>query len=116
KYKFPLSQTTAKQLLSDDLPKYTACLAGYLNSKVKLNDNQLAALTSWTFNVGCGNVKTSTLIKRLNNGENPNTVAGQELPNWRKAGGQVMQGLVNRRKAEIKLFKTASSKQAYPKC
>ncbi|KAJ2194514.1 hypothetical protein IWW43_002099 [Coemansia sp. RSA 1935] len=116
KYKFPLSQTTAKQLLSDDLPKYTACLAGYLNSKVKLNDNQLAALTSWTFNVGCGNVKTSTLIKRLNKGDNPNTVASQELPNWRKAGGKVMQGLVNRRKAEIKLFKTASSKQAYPKC
>ncbi|KAJ2192533.1 hypothetical protein IW145_006660, partial [Coemansia sp. RSA 521] len=85
KYKFPLSQTTAKQLLSDDLPKYTACLAGYLNSKVKLNDNQLAALTSWTFNVGCGNVKTSTLIKRLNKGDNPNTVASQELPNWRKA-------------------------------
>ncbi|KAJ2186257.1 hypothetical protein IWW43_003945, partial [Coemansia sp. RSA 1935] len=49
-------------------------------------------------------------------GDNPNTVASQELPNWRKAGGKVMQGLVNRRKAEIKLFKTASSKQAYPKC
>ncbi|KAJ1779561.1 hypothetical protein LPJ62_006267, partial [Coemansia sp. RSA 2167] len=116
KYKFPLSQTTAKQLLSDDLPKYTTCLAGYLNSKVKLNDNQLAALTSWTFNVGCGNVKTSTLVKRLNTGESPNTVADQELPKWRMAGGQVMQGLVNRRKAEIKLFKTTSSKEAYPKC
>ncbi|KAJ2552388.1 hypothetical protein IWW35_002355 [Coemansia sp. RSA 1878] len=116
KYKFPLSQTTAKQLLSDDLPKYTTCLASYLNSKVKLNDNQLAALTSWSFNVGCGNVKTSTLVKRLNTGESPNTVADQELPKWRMAGGQVMQGLVNRRKAEIKLFKTASSKEAYPKC
>ncbi|KAJ1737720.1 hypothetical protein LPJ78_005926 [Coemansia sp. RSA 989] len=116
KYKFPLSKATAKQLLNDDLPKYTKCLAGYLNSKVKLNDNQWAALTSWTFNVGCGNVKSSTLVKRLNKGENPNTVASQELPKWRMAGGRVLQGLVNRRKAEVKLFKTGSSKQAYPKC
>ncbi|KAJ2357403.1 hypothetical protein GGF43_001480 [Coemansia sp. RSA 2618] len=116
KYKFPLTKTTAKQLLSDDIPKYTKCLASYLNSKVKLNDNQWAALTSWTFNNGCNNAKTSTLVKRLNNGENPNTVAAQELPKWRLAGGRVLPGLVNRRKAEIKLFKTASSKQAYPKC
>ncbi|KAJ2393076.1 hypothetical protein H4S02_000426 [Coemansia sp. RSA 2611] len=116
KYKFPLSKTTAKQLLNDDLPTYTACLAKVLNSKVKLNDNQWAALTSWTFNNGCGNVATSTLVKRLNKGENPNTVASEELPKWRLAGGRVLQGLVNRRKAEIKLFKTASSKQAYPKC
>ncbi|KAJ2091284.1 hypothetical protein EV179_001270 [Coemansia sp. RSA 487] len=116
KYKFPLTTTTAKQLLNDDLPVYTKCLAGYLNSKPKLNDNQWAALTSWVFNVGCGNAKTSTLVKRLNNGESPNTVAAQELPKWRMAGGKVMQGLVNRRAAEVKLFKTASSKQAYPKC
>ncbi|KAJ2546138.1 hypothetical protein EV175_005711 [Coemansia sp. RSA 1933] len=116
KYKFPLTTTTGKQLLSDDLPKYSKCLAGYLNSKPKLNDNQWAALTSWVFNVGCGNAKTSTLVKRLNNGESPNTVASQELPKWRMAGGKVMQGLVNRRAAEVKLFQTASSKQAYPKC
>ncbi|KAJ2383155.1 hypothetical protein GGI23_007210 [Coemansia sp. RSA 2559] len=116
KYKFPLTTTTAKELLSDDLPKYTKCLAGYLNGKPTLNDNQWAALTSWVFNVGCGNAKTSTLVKRLNNGENANTVASQELPKWRMAGGRVMQGLVNRRAAEVKLFQTASSKQAYPKC
>ncbi|KAJ2654255.1 hypothetical protein IWW48_006227 [Coemansia sp. RSA 1200] len=116
KYKFPLTTTTGKQLLSDDLPKYTKCLAGYLNSKPKLNDNQWAALTSWVFNVGCGNAKTSTLVKRLNKGESPNTVAAQELPKWRMAGGRVLQGLVTRRAAEVKLFKTASSKQAYPKC
>ncbi|KAJ2796568.1 hypothetical protein H4R20_005491 [Coemansia guatemalensis] len=116
KYKFPLTKTTAKQLLGDDLPKYTKCLAAALNSKPKLNQNQWAALTSWVFNVGCGNAKSSTLVKRLNKGESPNTVAAQELPKWRKAGGRVLQGLVNRRKAEVKLFKTASSKQAYPKC
>lgn len=116
KYKFPLTKATAKQLLNDDMPGYTKCLAGLLNGKPKLNDNQWAALSSWVFNVGCNNAKTSTLVKRLNKGDSPNTVAAEELPKWKYAGGKVLQGLVNRRKDEIKLFKTASSKQAYPKC
>ncbi|KAJ2444201.1 hypothetical protein GGF42_006385 [Coemansia sp. RSA 2424] len=116
KYKFPLTKATAQQLLSDDIPNYSSCLASYLNSRVKLNDNQWAALVSWVFNNGCGNAKSSMLVKRLNNSENPNTVAAQELPKWRMAGGRVLQGLVNRRADEVRLFKTASSKQAYPSC
>ncbi|KAJ2556964.1 hypothetical protein EV175_001646 [Coemansia sp. RSA 1933] len=116
KYSFPLTTTTAKELLSSDLSTYTKCLAGYLNGKPTLNDNQWAALTSWVYNVGCGNAQTSTLVKRLNNGESPNTVASQELPKWSMAGGKVMQGLAKRRAAEVKLFQTASSNQAYPKC
>ncbi|KAJ2001693.1 hypothetical protein GGI06_005801 [Coemansia sp. S85] len=116
KYKFPLTKATAQLLLNDDIPKYTSCLADYLNNSVKLNDNQWAALASWVFNVGCGNAKSSTLVKRLNNGDAPNTVAAQELPKWRMAGGKVLQGLVNRRADEVRLFKTASSKQAHPNC
>ncbi|KAJ2809586.1 hypothetical protein H4S07_003179 [Coemansia furcata] len=116
KYKFPLTKATAQQLLNDDIPKYSSCLASYLNSRVKLNDNQWAALVSWVFNNGCGNAQSSTLVKRLNDGEDPDTVAEQELPKWRMAGGHVLQGLVNRRADEVRLFKTASSKQAYPSC
>ncbi|KAJ2055146.1 hypothetical protein GGI17_006730 [Coemansia sp. S146] len=116
KYKFPLTKATAQQLLNDDIPKYSSCLASYLNSRVKLNDMQWAALVSWVFNNGCENAKTSTLVERLNNGEDPNTVAAQELPKWRMAGRHVLQGLVNRRADEVRLFKTASSKQAYPSC
>lgn len=117
KYKFPLTKATALQLLNDDLPNYTNCLGKVLNAgKVKLNDNQWAALSSWVFNVGCGAAKTSTLVKRLNNGENANTVASQELPKWRMGGGKVLPGLVKRRADEVKLFKIASSKGAFPKC
>jgi lysozyme len=116
KYKFPLTKTTARELLNDDIPKYTKCLAEYLNDKPKLNSNQWAALTSWVFNEGCGNAKTSSLIRRLNKGESPNLVAAQELPKWKYAGGKVFQGLVDRRKDEVALFKTPSSKQSYPSC
>ena len=55
--------------------------------KVPLNENQHAALTSFTFNLGSGNLSSSTLAKRLNAGEDPCTVAREELPKWRKAGG-----------------------------
>lgn len=96
---------------------YEKCLADKVSDSVKLNDNQYGALVSWTFNVGCGNMGGSTLVRRLNNGENPNTVAGQELPKWNKAGGNVLPGLTRRRNAEVRLFQTASGTQALPaKC
>ena len=61
-------------------------------------------------------MQTSTLIKRLNNGEAPNTVASEELPKWVYAGGTVFSGLQRRRAAEVTLFKTASSVTAHPAC
>ncbi|KAJ1931701.1 hypothetical protein FBU59_006624, partial [Linderina macrospora] len=115
KYKFPLTKATAEALLKSDIPKYT-CIGKYLNSKVKLNQNQWGALVSWVFNVGCGNAQSSTLVRRLNAGENPGKVIAGELPKWNKAGGRVLAGLSRRRAAEVKLAKAPSSQQAYPKC
>ncbi|KAF5360408.1 hypothetical protein D9756_004936 [Leucocoprinus leucothites] len=115
-YSFPLTTTTATALLNSDLKTYQKCISDYIVDSVRLNDNQYGALVSWAFNEGCGAAKTSTLISRLNAGENPNTVASQELPKWVYAGGQVLQGLVNRRNAEIALFKTSSSVIAHPPC
>ena len=73
---------------------------------VPLNRNQRGALTSFTFNVGGGAFRTSTLLRRLNAGEDPNTVATQELPRWNKGGGKVLPGLVRRRQAEVDFFKS----------
>ena len=67
--------------------------------------------------MGCGDaIKNSTLVKRLIKGENPNTVAAQELPKWVYGGGKVLPGLVKRRNAEVKLFQTPSFYKAYPSC
>lgn len=113
-YPFPLTTTTASALLTSDLRTYQNCIARDIADSVRLNANQYGALVSWAFNVGCGNSESSTLVRRLNNGENPNTVAEEELPKWNKAGGQVLPGLVRRRAAEVTLFKTASSVIAHP--
>lgn len=116
-YSLPLTTTTASALLASDVKTYTTCLSGYLDaSVVTLNDNQWGALISWTYNVGCSNVKSSTLVSELNAGQDADTVAAAQLPLWNKAGGVVLAGLVTRRAAEVTLFETASSSEAFPTC
>ncbi len=72
------------------------------NVSVPISQNQLDALTSFTYNVGSGALQRSTLRRKLNRysyNEIPN-----EILRWTKSGGKTLQGLVNRRKAEASLF------------
>jgi lysozyme len=69
---------------------------------VPLNQGEFDALVSFTFNVGAGNLKSSTLLRKLNAGDFAG--AAQEFPRWNKAGGEVLPGLVKRRAAEALLF------------
>ena len=68
-----ITQAQAETYLTNDLQKFVNCVGSYL--KVSLNPNQVGALVSFTFNLGCGAFQSSTLLRRLNAGENPNTVA-----------------------------------------
>lgn len=69
---------------------------------VSLNDNQFGALTSFTFNLGLGNLSASTLLKKLNGHDY--TGAADEFPRWVKANGKILPGLETRRAAERDLF------------
>ena len=97
-----ITQAQADTYLQNDLARFNTCVTNYITAR--LNPNQVGALMSWSYNVGCGNLQSSTLRRRLNAGETPNTVAREELPKWVKAGGQTLPGLVRRRNAEIALF------------
>jgi lysozyme len=114
KYSIPLSAADGKKLLADDMGKFEKCIAKMV--KATLNLNQYGALVSWSFNMGCGAAEDSTLVKRLNKGENVNTVLSDELPKWVHGGGEVLPGLVRRRKAEIALAKKSGSGKALPAC
>ncbi|MEZ2756466.1 lysozyme [Providencia vermicola] len=66
--------------------------------KVPVNEHTKAALYSFAFNVGTGAFAKSTMLKKLNEGDQYG--ACEELKKWVYAGGKVWRGLVNRREAE----------------
>ena len=97
-----ISQHQADIMLGSDLVKY----ANYINEyvTVSLNQNQFDALTSWVYNLGPGNLKSSTMLKVLNEGSYDDVPF--QIKRWNKAGGKVLKGLVRRREAEAELFAT----------
>lgn len=70
--------------------------------KVPMTDNQHAALLSFTYNLGVGNLRASTLLRKLNAGDYAGAAA--EFPKWCMGGGKKLAGLVRRREAERQLF------------
>lgn len=69
---------------------------------------RLAALIDFAFNLGNGNLKISTLRRRVNAGDWPGAVV--EFRKWNKAGGRVLRGLTLRREAEIQLVSAGDSR------
>lgn len=69
---------------------------------VPLTQDQFDALVDFTFNVGQGNLASSTLLKLVN--QKQFAAADEEFSKWVRCGGQVLLGLTRRREAEAKLF------------
>lgn len=90
----------ADQRFASDLSKFEQAVS--LLVKVPLTQHQFDALVSFTYNLGIGSLKSSTLLKMLNEGYYSN--AGLQLLRWTKNDGVEMAGLVRRRKAELKMF------------
>ncbi|MDB6144182.1 MAG: glycoside hydrolase family 24 [Pseudomonas sp.] len=97
-----ISLAQAQDLLKGDLLNAGRDVS--LVVTVELTDNQFGALVSFVFNLGINNLRTSTLLQKLNQSD----VAGasNEFGRWVKAGGQILPGLVQRRAAEQALFLT----------
>lgn len=105
----------AEDLLKADLGLHETYVKSIVT--VNLNGNQLAALSSFAFNVGNGNLANSTLLKKLNAGDFEG--AANEFERWVKGtlnGVKVtLPGLVTRRKAEKELFLSEPVDYAFPK-
>lgn len=69
----------------------------------KVNENQFAALVSFAYNCGIGNLKSSTLLKKVNVDPADATIRN-EFMKWNKAAGKVLNGLTKRREAEANLY------------
>lgn len=96
----PISKEAAERLL------YLHVQRTYLPAVLKLcpgvdSPERLAALIDFTFNLGAGQLRASTLRRKVNAGDWEAVPA--ELRKWVKGGGKVLPGLVKRREAEAVL-------------
>jgi len=95
-----ITRAQAETLLREDLHDFERAVTRVV--RVPINQNQFDALVCFSFNVGAKALENSTLLRLLNAGSFAG--AASQFPNWNKAGGQVLKGLVTRRAAEQKLF------------
>ena len=96
-----ITQAEADALLREDVRKFEKGTNNYTN--VPLNQSQFDALVSFTFNVGLGAYRDSTLL-RLLNGADYEGAAGQ-FGRWVNGSNGPLPGLVRRREAEERLFR-----------
>jgi len=94
-----LSQAECDRLLEGDLGEALAAVDKLV--KAPLPVERRAALASFTYNVGAGQLASSTLLRKLNAGDTEGACA--ELSRWVYAGGRKLAGLERRRASEREL-------------
>ena len=104
-----VTEEEAEEILRKDLTKFEDYVKNYV--ECELNQEQFDALVAWTFNLGPGNLKSSTLLKRLN--ENDYDDVPNQIRRWNRAGGEVVSGLVRRRNSEAHLFEHGELKYEF---
>ncbi|MEO0537654.1 MAG: lysozyme [Cyanobacteria bacterium P01_A01_bin.123] len=95
-----ITEAEAERLLRRDVDKFERAVSSLV--KVSINDNQFAALVSFSYNVGSSALGDSTLLRLLNQGNYQG--AADQFPRWNRAGSRVLAGLTRRRNAERALF------------
>lgn len=95
-----ITQDQADILLDEEIDNVAKQVSSVV--KVPLTSNQEDALIDFAYNLGIGNLKSSTLLKKLNVSDFAG--AADEFDKWIYASGKVLPGLVKRRQAEKELF------------
>ena len=95
-----ITESQANNLLKTELIEYQ----NYINEmvKVELSQCEYDALVCWVYNLGPTNLRESTLLKVLNQGDK--FLVPEQIRRWNRAGGKVLKGLVRRREAEALMF------------
>jgi GH24 family phage-related lysozyme (muramidase) len=92
-----ITEVQAEEYLKEDCQRFADAVDGLGRD---FNDNQRDALISFAFNLGENNLKKVTV-----NNRSCEDIA-QAMPLYCSACGEKLQGLVDRRNAEVKLFNT----------
>ena len=106
-YRYTISSDSeARDLLAKDNAKFEA----QINSlNLNLQQFQFDALVSFIYNVGFGNLLSSTLLKFIKTDMPSERITTAYLM-WNKSGGVILPGLTFRRQTEALLFTTGELK------
>lgn len=96
-----ITQAQADVLFLTTLKQYELAVDAFCRDDI--SQNQFDALCSFCYNCGPQNLKSSTLLKKVNKNPNDPTIKAEFLK-WNKAGGKVLKGLVRRRESEADLY------------
>ncbi|MCS5699104.1 lysozyme [Cyanobium sp. FGCU-52] len=96
-----ISQEQAERWLLEDVAEAEAAIDALIQPPGGLTVRQREALVSFCFNLGAHAVTGSTLRRRLNGGAPVAQVLREELPRWVRGPDGPIEGLVNRRRAEL---------------
>lgn len=97
------TQAQADAWLAEDVAQFEEAVNQAVT--VPLTQNEFDALVSFAYNVGANALRTSTLLKLLNDSDYDG--AALQLLRWDKQAGKPLPGLTRRRKAEKALFERA---------
>lgn len=96
-----ITKEYAHELLHADLLNFYKSMVGLCPSLLG-EDRRAGAILDFTYNLGVGRLRASTLRKRVL--ERDWEAARLELGKWVYGGGRVLPGLVRRRAAEAELI------------
>lgn len=96
------SREKADARFEEDLDIFAQGVFGLSPALMFESEGRQAAVISFAYNCGLKAYKNSTLRRAVNRQDWPE--AQRQLMKWTRAGGKVVQGLVNRRRAEVALI------------
>jgi lysozyme len=103
------TERQAEEWLRKGLDKFAAQIRPAITATI--NDNQFGAFLSLAYNIGPAAFRGSSALRHFNAGDTAKAAAAIKLWNKATVNGkrQVLQGLVNRREDEVRLFNTPAS-------
>lgn len=98
----PITKDEANELLLYNLSRFLVETIKLCPVLAAEPPSRLAAILDFTYNLGPGRLKISTLRKKVNARDWP--AVKVELMKWGRGGGKILPGLVRRRQAECDLI------------
>lgn len=95
-----ITEQEAAGYLKKTIDKFANAIRPHITRPI--NDNEFGAFVSLAYNIGPSAFVKSSALRLFNEGKKQEAASAILL--WNKAGGKVVQGLINRRKEEHALF------------